>query len=158
VSRVESTHASSARILTRTECLDYLSRVPVGRIGVSIDALPVILPVSFTLSGETLLFRTIPGTKLDAATIGAVVAFQADGFEPSADGYWTVMVRGIPTEVDGDQDRLADSVPIPTWGDLRPNHRLVGLEATNIVGRLFPVSAGDRAHNDPLTPPSPGTL
>lgn len=53
--------------LTRAQCLELIATVPVGRIGVSIRALPVILPVNFVLVGENIVFRTIPGTKLDAA-------------------------------------------------------------------------------------------
>lgn len=59
-------------------------------IGASVSALPVIFPVHFALFEESVLFRTAPGTKLDAATIGAVVAFQADAREPFGESHWSV--------------------------------------------------------------------
>ncbi|MGO8873541.1 MAG: pyridoxamine 5'-phosphate oxidase family protein [Acidimicrobiales bacterium] len=133
------------RPLSRSECLDYLRRVPVGRIGVSIDALPVILPVQFTLFGESVLFRTIPGTKLDTATIGAVVAFQADAFEPSAGSFWSVMLQGIPTEVDREAEPLAAAVPVPGWDPFEPGHRLVRLDVATVIGSLFLVDSEELA-------------
>ena len=36
-------------VLSREECLSLMATVSVGRLGVSIDALPAILPVNFVL-------------------------------------------------------------------------------------------------------------
>src|SRR5579864_9394187 len=80
--------------LAPAECLRLLASVPVGRVGVTIDALPAVLPVNFVVSDGAVLFRTVPGTKLDTATAGAVVAFEADGYDPPSDA-WSVLVRGV---------------------------------------------------------------
>src|SRR5664280_868493 len=74
----------AVEVLSRAECLELLSHAAIGRVGVSIDALPVILPVHFALFGDSVLFRTVPGTKFDAAAVGAVLAFQADSYEPES--------------------------------------------------------------------------
>src|SRR5208283_4269220 len=95
---------SDVTILTRPECLELLSQVSLGRIGASIDALPVILPVHFALFGESVLLHTIPGTKLDAATLGAVVAFQADAHEPVRGSWWSVLLQGIASAVSDEWD------------------------------------------------------
>lgn len=97
-------------ILTRPECLELLSQAPVGRIGASIDALPVILPVHFGLFEESVLFRTIPGTKLDAATLGAVVAFQADGRELRDGTYWSVLLPRHRIGTERRMERCSDHV------------------------------------------------
>jgi nitroimidazol reductase NimA-like FMN-containing flavoprotein (pyridoxamine 5'-phosphate oxidase superfamily) len=60
--------------LDRDECLRLLATVPVGRIGLSIGALPAILPVNFAMVGSSIVIRTVVGSKLDAATRHAVVA------------------------------------------------------------------------------------
>jgi nitroimidazol reductase NimA-like FMN-containing flavoprotein (pyridoxamine 5'-phosphate oxidase superfamily) len=130
--------------LGRSECLELLSQVSVGRIGASIDALPVIFPVHFALFGESVLFRTVPGTKLDAATIGAVVAFQADAQEPLDGNPWTVLLQGIASAVTDEWDQSqARSVRIKSWlgiDDHHHHHHLVRLEATNITGRRFGIA------------------
>jgi nitroimidazol reductase NimA-like FMN-containing flavoprotein (pyridoxamine 5'-phosphate oxidase superfamily) len=129
---------SKAAVLTREECLELLSQVSVGRIGASIDALPVILPVHFALFGESVLFRTIPGTKLDAATIGAVVAFQADAHEPLDGSYWSVLLQGTASAVGNEWDSAqARSVWIKSWVGVQG---LVRIEATNVTGRKFRIA------------------
>lgn len=43
-----------------------------GWVGLSVSALPVVLPVSFIVDDGHVLFRTSEGTKLAAASGGAV--------------------------------------------------------------------------------------
>jgi hypothetical protein len=144
-------------ILTRQECLELLGQVSVGRIGASIDALPVILPVHFALFGESVLFRTITGTKLDAATIGTVVAFQADAYEPLGGTGWSVLLQGIASTVgDEESHARARSVPIRPWAGIDLNHRLVHIEATNLSGRQFHIAGGEKVLEFPDAPPLSG--
>lgn len=128
---------AETEILARPECLALLGSQSLGRVGASIDALPVILPVHFALVGQTVLFRTSPGTRFDAATLGAVVAFQADEYEPEMVSGWSVLVQGVATEVDDpEQLRRAERVPV-TWWDDDATSRLVQIEATQVSGRQF---------------------
>ena len=57
-----------ARALDRSECLALLASTSLGRIGTSIEAMPVVLPVAFALYDGSIVFRTMPGTKLHDAT------------------------------------------------------------------------------------------
>src|SRR5690348_15001388 len=86
-------------VLDRDECLRLLTTATLGRIGISSGALPVILPVNFRLVGDAIVFRTAPGTKLDAATRGAVVAFEVDDMDPIEHTGWSVMVTGVARPV-----------------------------------------------------------
>ena len=86
-------------VLSRGECLQLLGGATLGRIGITIQALPLILPVNFKLVGHAIVFRTGPGTKLDAATRGSVVAFEADEIEPFSHAGWSVVVTGVAQEV-----------------------------------------------------------
>ena len=53
------------RDLSRDECLGYLARVPVARVGVTIGALPAIFPVNFRMRGEDLvLFGAMANSRL----------------------------------------------------------------------------------------------
>jgi nitroimidazol reductase NimA-like FMN-containing flavoprotein (pyridoxamine 5'-phosphate oxidase superfamily) len=119
------------------ECLELLGSVPVGRVGVTIDALPAVLPVNFALWQGAIVFRTVPGTKLDAAAAGAVVAFEADAYgTPDTPGGWSVLVRGIAREVT-DPAELAelDALPLDSWAWDGQAHRYVCIEPTVITGR-----------------------
>ncbi len=129
---------SGMRILARRECLDLLSQVSLGRVGVSIDALPVILPVHFVLFGESVFFNTNPGTKFDAATTGAVVAFQADAPEAGSGAHWSVLLQGIASEVSNEwDDAQAMSDAIKPWGGGALDRRLLRVEASHMTGRRF---------------------
>jgi hypothetical protein len=119
-------------VLSRGDCLRLLRTVSLGRIGVSIGALPTILPINFRLDGDRILFRTGVGTKLDAATKGAVVAFEADDFDPMYHSGWSVVVTGMAREVREPDD--PDLYLTPRWapGD---DGRLVEVTIEQVTGR-----------------------
>jgi uncharacterized protein len=124
------------------ECLELLGSVPVGRVGVTIDALPAVLPVNFTLWNSAIVFRTVPGTKLDAAAAGEVVAFEADGYGTrDAPGGWSVLVRGVAREVT-DPVELAQvtAIPLDSWAWDGSAHRYVCIEPTVMTGRRLVVT------------------
>lgn len=140
-------------ILERQACLELLRHASIGRVGISIDALPVVLPLQFVLSGQAVLVHTVPGTKLDAALIGAVVAFQADAGDPVAGTHWSVLVQGMATEHEtGPGHRRVDSGAVP-WMAADRKPRLVRIDATLVSGRLFRLGAGSGREPD-LTRPS----
>ena len=111
--------------------------MPVGRVGVTIDALPAVLPVNFVVSDGGVVFRTVPGTKLDAATAGAVVAFEADAYGTGSDpGGWSVLVRGVARELT-DESELARArdLPLESWAWDGGADRFVRIEPTVVTGR-----------------------
>jgi nitroimidazol reductase NimA-like FMN-containing flavoprotein (pyridoxamine 5'-phosphate oxidase superfamily) len=104
-------------VLPRAECFALLASVPIGRIGLSMAALPVVLPVNFAVDGERLVLRTVAGSKLDAALEGSVVAFEADRFDPSTGEAWSVLVRGSAGVVtDADQLTTLSGLSLDSWG------------------------------------------
>ncbi|MGE3449170.1 MAG: pyridoxamine 5'-phosphate oxidase family protein [Microbacteriaceae bacterium] len=86
--------------LPRGECLRLLGDGGIGRVGLSVGSLPVILPVNYVLDGPRLVFRTGPGAKLDAAVRNAVVCVQVDHIEPRWQSGWSVLVTGQAHRVD----------------------------------------------------------
>lgn len=138
-SALETDHRVVLETLDRAECLRLLETAPVGRIGVSIGALPVILPVNFAVVGDRIVIRTVPGTKLDAATTRAVVAFEVDSYVPDGSSGWSVMVQGICTEIVAPEEReaLATS-PLRTWAfDDGVATRFVRIDMSFVTGRRF---------------------
>ena len=51
-------------------------------------------PVNYVVDQHSVLFRTDEGTKLDAASRGARVAFEVDGAEEATRTGWSVLVGG----------------------------------------------------------------
>jgi uncharacterized protein len=136
--------AARLRDLSRPECVELLASSAVGRIGVTVDARPVILPVNFAIVDGCILFRTGHGTKLAAATAHVVVAFEADGFDAAGAAGWSVLVRGTCTEVTDpvELDRLR-VVPLEKWVTDGGADRYVLISLTEISGRRFDHEARD---------------
>ncbi|SER50081.1 Nitroimidazol reductase NimA, pyridoxamine 5'-phosphate oxidase superfamily [Propionibacterium cyclohexanicum] len=113
----------------------YLASVEVGRIAVSAGDLPEIFPVNFCLDGESIVFRSAPGTKLEKLAINEHVVFEADGW--NEEGGWSVVVKGLGALITDEEElarvKRAPLLPwIPTvkrnWVRITPNR---------ITGRAF---------------------
>ena len=81
-------------LLSETECRELLSRGGLGRVGITMGALPVILPVNFTVVDDDIVFRTRKGTKLNAAASGSIVAFETDAYDEREQRGWSVLAVG----------------------------------------------------------------
>lgn len=134
-------------VLDRAECIRLLRTVPLGRIAITSGALPTVLPINFRVDGDRLLFRTGVGTKLDAATQGAVVAFEADDFDPMYHSGWSVVVQGVARDVPDADDRAIYTTP--RWAPDR-SERLVEVSMDHVSGRRlegFHLEAGWLLHD-----------
>jgi uncharacterized protein len=102
--------------LTKAECFELLAGQHLGRVAVVDDRGPVVFPVNFVLDRHTVVFRTEPGTKLDAAGLRGRVCFEADGTDAAARTGWSVIVRGEITEVtDGAELARLRELPLRVW-------------------------------------------
>jgi nitroimidazol reductase NimA-like FMN-containing flavoprotein (pyridoxamine 5'-phosphate oxidase superfamily) len=122
-------------ILDRDECLRLLTTATIGRIGLTSEALPVVLPINFRLVGDRITFLTGVGSKLDAATANAIVSFEADDFDSMSHSGWSVVVTGAVREVT-DVKRVAAlrSAHIPRWAPAG-DARVVEVATERISGR-----------------------
>lgn len=136
VGHVVEIDRNGLEILDRAGCLDLLGAARLGRVGITLGALPTILPVNFRLVDERIVFRTSAGTKLDAATSNAVVAFEVDEVDPLWHTGWSVVVTGLAREVTDPEDlaRL-DGADIPYWAPAAPGDRIVEISTKMISGR-----------------------
>jgi len=80
--------------LTVSDCLRLLGDNRLGRVAVSLRALPHIFPVNYVLDGTGVVFVSGRGTKLAAASRNAVVAFEIDGTDNMSHTGWSVEVTG----------------------------------------------------------------
>ena len=116
-------------LLTEDQCGDLLASQSFGRVGVTVDGLPVIMPVNYAFDDGTVVFRSGPGTKLRAVSSGAVIAFEIDSWDPAQGTGWSVLAVG------------------PRRGD----RRRIEIESFN-GGAPQPAAEGDRTHYVRLRP------
>jgi nitroimidazol reductase NimA-like FMN-containing flavoprotein (pyridoxamine 5'-phosphate oxidase superfamily) len=122
--------------LDREECLVLLADEEVGRVAVIDGGVPMIFPVNYRLDGESIVFRTAEGTKLDQGP-RALASFEVDCFDRTARAGWSVVVVGRLEEVTRyDSRTLAriEELRVDPWAAGEKAHwmRLVG---TRISGR-----------------------
>ncbi|MEV4002548.1 pyridoxamine 5'-phosphate oxidase family protein [Actinomadura sp. NPDC049753] len=86
--------ANEAAGLTGAECLRLMSTAAVGRIVFTEQALPAVAPVGFVVDGEDVVIAAPRGSRLPAATRGAIVAFQADDLDAACRSGWSVTAIG----------------------------------------------------------------
>jgi hypothetical protein len=121
--------------LERQESLDLLRKGVVGRVLLTEGALPIAFPVNYALLGDDIVFRSGAGTKLRAATMNAVIGFQADDFDLQGRGGWSVLVTGHAHEIQNDVElEEANGLGLECWvpGDPRP---FVRIASQLITGR-----------------------
>ncbi|MEU0830304.1 pyridoxamine 5'-phosphate oxidase family protein [Streptomyces sp. NPDC005969] len=124
------------RALDRQECLRLLTKVPVGRVVYTRQALPAVLPINFSLDTDTsVLLCTSPASDLVHAINGVVVAFEADDFDAATRSGWSVVVTGRATVVTdpAEQERLSQTGPT-SWMPLRDTVFL-RIESELVTGR-----------------------
>ncbi len=130
-------------LLDEEECLRLLASGEIGRVGVSIAALPAIFPVNFRVIDDAIVFATSPGTKLESASANAVLAFEVDDFGLSDRTGWSVLVIGRSEVVDDpavhEKAREAGLEPFAEG----PRHTLVRIAIELISGRRIVHNGGD---------------
>jgi nitroimidazol reductase NimA-like FMN-containing flavoprotein (pyridoxamine 5'-phosphate oxidase superfamily) len=122
-------------VLEREECIALLGSATVGRIAITSNALPVVLPVNFVLLDDRIVIRTSRGTKLDAATRNTVVAFEVDEIDMVEQTGWSVLVTGVARElVAPDEIDEVSASPPARWAP-GPDGRYIAISTDMISGR-----------------------
>ncbi len=133
-------------LLTEEEALALLATTTVGRVGITIAAMPAIFPVNYRLVDGDIVFRTAPGSKLSAAVAGAVVAFEIDHHDPADRSGWSVLAVGRSEVAGGDADvagfeaRVEEAGLNPYVDGVRP--ALVRITPVFVSGRRIVHEAG----------------
>ncbi len=123
-------------VLTRDECYDRLRGARVGRIAFVSQGDPIILPVNHAVDGESIVFRTAPGSKLLAGDSGLRVAFEVDGFDADRRTGWSVLVRGSASTVEDTEEigRL-NRIGVWPWADLVERNHWIRIATYSVTGR-----------------------
>jgi nitroimidazol reductase NimA-like FMN-containing flavoprotein (pyridoxamine 5'-phosphate oxidase superfamily) len=123
-------------VLDREECLALLAQDVIGRLAVISGIGPVIFPVNYALDGDVVVFRTAPGTKLDAGP-RAPASFEIDSFDRETRSGWSVVVVGRleeATPFDAAVLERVQNLPVEPWAQGDKPH-WVRLVPTRITGR-----------------------
>jgi uncharacterized protein len=94
-----STPTGRLEVLSDAECLELFTRTKVGRVVISMGALPAALPVNYRLIDGKIFFFTGQGMKLHAALQNSVVGFEVDSIDEDAETGWSVLAVGHASEV-----------------------------------------------------------
>ncbi len=98
-------------------CLRLLREGLVGRIGFTVDDLPVVLPVNYRLVETSappwIALRTRPGNVIDRAPL--MTAFEVDGIDEREHRGWSVLVRGTLEPIDPDAAGFRERFDPEPW-------------------------------------------
>jgi uncharacterized protein len=115
-------------------CMALLGVGGVGRVAVSIGAVPAVFPVRYAMLEGEVVFRTAGGTSLDGAVRNAVIAFEVDDLDPWHLGGWSVLLVGTADEITDDTMRArAEALPLPAASG--PRDHVMAIRPELISGR-----------------------
>ena len=116
-------------------CWGYLASQEVGRLATAKDGQPEIFPINYCVDGQSVVFRTASGSKLQELTDNEHVAFEVDGWND--EGGWSVVIKGNAAEItDPGELALADKMPLRPWvPTVKPFY--VRITPDELTGRRF---------------------
>ena len=118
-----------------------LREADVGRLAVSIGDHVDIFPINHVVDGETVVFKTLDGTKLQRRGPRRAGRVQVDDYDPWTGDAWSVVVKGRAVEIDSEEAiRRVETLPLFAWWAL-PDARWVQIRAHDVSGRRFHVLA-----------------
>jgi len=124
-------------VSSRDQCLAYLAAHDLGRIALTVSALPAVLPVHYQLLADSVVFRAAPRSRLVTNALGCVVAFEVDAVAVDGSGGWSVLIVGYLLEI-RDEAILARArqLPLVPWApDGQDRYLTIPIE--HISGRSF---------------------
>ena len=127
----------SCREVSRTACLELLARASIGRIILNPGSLPDVVPVSYCLAGETVVFGVPSGSRFPDEPEGAIASFQADAFDTDRRCGWHVLAVGVfRTPVEPDEAAVAGAVVPEPWPTGEVAERVYSLEILALSGHV----------------------
>lgn len=132
------------RALAPEECWSLIGASGVGRVAVTVDGAPRIVPVNYAVVNDAVYFRTAVGTILNNA-VAQRVAFEVDAFDARSRSGWSVCVVGGGRFVGSGSD-----VAIDSWAPRRRDVRYCIVPDEISGRRLFGAPRGESVPRPPL--------
>ncbi len=132
----ETTDHLGLEVLTTEECWTLARGASIGRVAFVDAGEPAVLPVTHTIDGHHVVFRSTQGTKLWAVESGRPVAFEVDGWDARTRTGWSVLVRGTAvTVLDDDEIARLDREAVEPWLHEARHGTWVRIMPTEVTGR-----------------------
>jgi nitroimidazol reductase NimA-like FMN-containing flavoprotein (pyridoxamine 5'-phosphate oxidase superfamily) len=127
--------ARAVEHLSDEECLELLAGAVIGRVVLVQEHDIEVFPVNFLVHDGAILFRTAPGTKLEAIAHHPRVAFEVDAF--GAKEAWSVIAWGAADRLAFDDEIVASGVTeLVSWFPTDADN-FVRITPTRLSGRRF---------------------
>lgn len=127
-------------VLSAAECWRLVATAHIGRIAVVAQDGPVVYPVNIAVDGESVVFRTDPGSKLAAISTDPRVAIEVDAIDLEARDGWSVVLAGRLEELGGQELLDAQQLPLELW-TIGDKARWFRLRPTRVTGRALGLRA-----------------
>lgn len=133
-----------SEVLMRTECLRLVATEAaaggVGRLAVSGDQAPIVVPVNFSFSDHQVLVRVGEGSLWHQAN-GQLIAFEVDHIDLEVGAAWSVLIRGLATELPDPTKPGTGRTPHPLVPE--PGSIILTIRPDVVTGRRFSISERD---------------
>jgi nitroimidazol reductase NimA-like FMN-containing flavoprotein (pyridoxamine 5'-phosphate oxidase superfamily) len=142
------------------ECFRLLATADVGRLVYQDDLGPLAVPVNYAMAGHDIVFRVERGAKQTAARQQQMLAFEVDHVDEDRHSGWSVLVRGVADEVDGERlpalmlQTMKGHVPMPWAAGAR--HVWLQLVPRTVTGRRLDAEWGIVTVRGPSATVPPG--
>jgi len=130
--------AGTIEELGRDECLTRMATQRLGRLGVVVDGVPLVLPMQFAMDGETVVFQTNQGAKVLHAPLTSV-SFEVDHVDWDDGVGWSVILQGFGADITSAVDERSEelrSLAVHSWAP-PPADRWLKIIPRKITGRLI---------------------
>jgi hypothetical protein len=127
--------------LDEAQCRELLLSTHVGRLAYATSDGPRVIPMSYVIVGDHLIFRTDAGNEAARCSRGHTVAFEVDRADETRHGGWSVLVVGLAEELSVDLLRGLDLGRTPNPYPRGMRSLFLHLPLTDVSGRLV-VTAG----------------
>ena len=138
-----------SEVLAEAECHQLLAmaakEAAIGRLAVSGEGAPIVVPVNFAVQDHQILIRIGSGRLADLA-IGHLVAFEIDECDPSSGYAWSVLLRGLASTVIATAMKDSSQLPHPLVHS--PGDTVLVVRPDVVSGRRFSLQAESNNHSD----------
>ncbi|HLN41464.1 MAG TPA: pyridoxamine 5'-phosphate oxidase family protein [Acidimicrobiales bacterium] len=131
-------HAGTVEELGRDECLTRMATQRLGRLGVVVDGVPLVLPMQFAMEGETVVLQTNQGAKTLNAPLTSV-SFEVDHVDWDKGVGWSVLLQGYGADISSALDQRSEalrSLTVQSWAP-PPADRWLKIIPRKITGRVI---------------------